>query len=65
MKIVVNSTDVKFEGTTLGDLLQQLDMSSGGFAIAVGDKVIPRATYSTYILQEADEVTVIHATQGG
>lgn len=65
MKVIVNSASVEFEGTTISELLLKLDMASGGFAIAIGDRVVPRATYQTYTLQESDEVTIIRATQGG
>ncbi len=65
MKVIVNSKEIEFEASVLSELLQMLDMPTGGFAVAVGDKVIPRTAYPTYTLQECDQVTIIRATQGG
>ena len=36
-----------------------------GVAIAINGEVVPRATWSTRVLVEADRVLVIRATQGG
>ncbi len=36
-----------------------------GIAVAVNNAVVPRATWSSYVLQPNDKVLVIKATQGG
>ncbi len=36
-----------------------------GMAIAVNQQIIPKSTWNSYALSENDQVTIIHATQGG
>jgi sulfur carrier protein len=36
-----------------------------GMAIAVNQQIIPKSTWDSYALNENDQVTIIHATQGG
>jgi sulfur carrier protein len=36
-----------------------------GVAIAVNQQIIPKSTWESYALNENDQVTIIHATQGG
>ena len=36
-----------------------------GMAIAVNQQIIPKSTWDQYTLNENDQVTIIHATQGG
>lgn len=36
-----------------------------GLAIAVNQHIIPKSAWSSYALHENDQVTIIHATQGG
>jgi sulfur carrier protein len=53
-------------GATLLDLLRELALAERkGVAIAVNDTVVPRATWPTHVLVEADRILVIQATQGG
>ena len=39
--------------------------SRPGIAIAVNQQIIPKSAWSDYVLHENDQVTIIHATQGG
>ena len=53
-------------GTALVDLLRELGLAERkGVAIAINDEVVPRSTWPTRLLAEADHVLVIQATQGG
>jgi len=53
-------------GATLTDLLRELGFAERkGIAVAVNDEVVPRSTWMTRALAEADQVLVIQATQGG
>lgn len=36
-----------------------------GLAIAINDTIIPRSSWATHMLQEADRVTLIRAAAGG
>ena len=67
MRIHVNDqpreTDVD---TSLHDLLRDLGLADEkAVAVAVNGSVVSRATWSTRVLEEADRVLVIRATQGG
>jgi sulfur carrier protein len=39
--------------------------SQQGIAIAVNQQIIPKSAWPDYALHENDQVTIIHATQGG
>ncbi len=67
MKIYVNKAETEVEsGTSVEQLLKQMGYSlEGGFALAIGTKVIRREDWAATILQEQDKVTIIGATCGG
>jgi len=46
-------------------LTQVLSIPVAGLAVAVDQTVIPNTQWSAYILQPADKVMLIRATQGG
>jgi sulfur carrier protein len=53
-------------GISVAALLQFIQLSSDkGIAIAVNSQVIPKTSWPGQILQTADHVTIIRATQGG
>lgn len=67
MEVIINHqrTDLQ-EASSLLHLLQTQALSEKkGIAVAVNNKVIPKANWNTFILKEKDAVTVIRATQGG
>ena len=52
--------------TTLADLMRDLGLADRkGIAVAVNDRVVPRATWPAHVLAEAERILVIRATQGG
>lgn len=67
MKILLNNIHTEItNGISVSELLgvQQIQ-AERGVAIAINNTVIPKATWSEYILKENDKITVIRATQGG
>jgi sulfur carrier protein len=52
---------------TLAHVLQQLEVktSDGGVAVAVNDRVVPRARWESTPVGDGDRVEIIHAVQGG
>ena len=53
-------------GTNLTALLQFIQLpSEKGVAVAINSQVIPRTAWPEHVLQTADKVTIIRATQGG
>lgn len=67
MNIVVNGEKRRTaEGCSLRDALERfgVPVNQGGIAVALNDRVIPRAEWDTP-LNDADRIEVIHAVQGG
>lgn len=54
-------------GTTVADLLGELDLPAGdrGVAVAVDAEVVPRAEWATFALADGATVEVLTAVQGG
>lgn len=67
MEVLVNNKLYAVQpGISIAALLQFIQLpSEKGIAVAVNSQVIPRTTWSRQVLQSADKVTIIRATQGG
>ena len=66
MKVFVNNKETELtQGNTVADLAQQLELPQQGVAIAVQNKMIPRAEWGNKELQEADHLVIIKAACGG
>lgn len=65
MNITVNGESHQFKGKNLSDLIAELNLREGGFAVAVGQNIIPRAKHSDFYIKDNDEITIITATHGG
>ncbi|MGF7232502.1 sulfur carrier protein ThiS [Arachidicoccus sp.] len=46
-------------------LLEQVNLPTGGIAIAINDNIIGQSQWQFYTLAENDKVLMIQATQGG
>lgn len=66
MKISVNNKETEIaNGGTLADLAAQLELPAQGVAIAVNNKMVPRAQWKDTILNENDSLVIIKAACGG
>ena len=66
MKIEINHTSVEVTaGATVADALTAQGMDADGIAVAVDNKVVPRAKWCETVLQENARLTVIRAVCGG
>ncbi|SFD32663.1 sulfur carrier protein ThiS [Chitinophaga sp. CF118] len=67
MEVCVNNKLYAVQpGITIAALLQFIQLSSDkGIAIAINSQVIPKTTWQQQVLQSADNITIIRATQGG
>ncbi|QHS61557.1 sulfur carrier protein ThiS [Chitinophaga agri] len=67
MEVLVNNKLYAVQpGTSIAALLQFIQLpSEKGVAIAINSQVIPKTSWPDQILQTADKVTIIRATQGG
>lgn len=53
------------QSTPLQKILEQLEITVNGIAIAINHNVIPKDTWMTTFLNNNDKVLIIKATQGG
>ena len=66
MKVLVNNKETELtQGNTVADLAQQLELPQQGVAIAVQNRMIPRAEWNEKTLQEGDNLVIIKAACGG
>ena len=67
MLLTVNNQPLTLpQAPNLAGLTGHLGLTSRpGIAIAVNQQIIPKSAWSDYVLHENDQVTIIHATQGG
>ncbi|HEY8297365.1 MAG TPA: sulfur carrier protein ThiS [Candidatus Baltobacteraceae bacterium] len=63
---IVNGESREFaKGTTLGQLLADLQTPSSGVAVAKNDRVVRRSTFAVEPLEDGDRVEIIKAVAGG
>lgn len=66
MTVFVNHKEVQVkEFANLDYLLESLNLSKDGLALAIDNKVIPKNNWGKFELNDNMMVTVIRATQGG
>ncbi|MEL0649801.1 sulfur carrier protein ThiS [Algibacter sp. TI.3.09] len=66
INIKVNNQNHKFKvNSTLDQVLEMLNLSPQGIALAVNQDIITKLLWSTHTLTEGDSVLIITATQGG
>ena len=65
MKISVNKEPVETQSTQLMQLAQELSLPNKGVAVAVNNRMIPRAEWDKFQLTEGMEIIVIKAACGG
>ncbi|MCD1127209.1 sulfur carrier protein ThiS [Jinshanibacter sp. LJY008] len=66
MQIRVNESPVSAEHPiTLSALLQRLNQSPVGMAVAVNQQICPRTLWDSHLLQDGDEVLLFQAIAGG
>ena len=52
-------------GATVADLVTQLDLSAGRFAVEVNQQIVPRSQLADVTLQTGDRVEIIGFVGGG
>ena len=65
MKIRVNNKEVETQARNLQALSQELNFPQTGIALAVNNRMIPRAQWESYLLNENDDLIIIKAVCGG
>lgn len=66
MKILLNGAVRQVsEGTTIAQLLRELEMDQRHVAVEVNLELVPRARHSEHALQESDRLEVVTLVGGG
>ncbi len=66
MTIKVNNKETELaQGNTIADLASQLGLPEKGVAIALNNRMIPRAQWAEQTLQTNDSLVIIKAACGG
>ena len=65
MKLKVNDKEVETGATNLSQFSQEQNLPATGIAVAVNQRMIPRAEWASYALHEDDNILIIKAVCGG
>jgi sulfur carrier protein len=66
MQITVNGKAVDLpDNSTIMNLLEQLDMTTGRLAVELNTEIVPRSQHSSATLKHGDAVEIVHAIGGG
>lgn len=65
LKIKVNNQEVTTEAANIQQLAEQLNLPEKGVALAVNNRVIPRANWAVTALEGGENIVVIKAAFGG
>ena len=66
MQIYINGEPETFEeGSSVADLVAKLDLTDKRIAVEINEELVPRSTFSSHLLQEEDNVEIVHAIGGG
>lgn len=66
MEIIVNGEPfVLPSGSTVADLLEQLDLAGRRIALEINEDIVPRSRYSEHQLAVGDRIEIVHAIGGG
>lgn len=65
MNILVNNTSTQTNAHNVAELVAEQQLPERGVAIAINNKVVPRADWKEKAIAEGDNVTIIKAAFGG
>lgn len=65
MKLKVNDQEVETGVINLSQFSQEQNLPATGIAVAVNQRMVPRAEWDSYALNEGDSILIIKAVCGG
>jgi len=66
MYIKVNNEQQEIsENTSVQQLVEQLNISTNGIAIAINNNVVTKSEWNSRIINNNDDILIIKSTQGG
>jgi sulfur carrier protein len=64
--VSINGTDKQLAADmTVAALLEYLNISRGGVAVAINDTIIVRSAQATHRVNAGDRIEILHAVAGG
>ncbi|GAB3044143.1 sulfur carrier protein ThiS [Acinetobacter apis] len=63
--IILNGTPTDTEHQTLAQLIHALDLTNKRFAVEVNQHIVSKSKLEQYVIQDQDQIEVIHAVGGG
>ena len=64
--VLVNETSIEIEkNTNIYQLLQKVNATIDGIAIAINDKIVSKNSWESQQFKQNDNILIIKATQGG
>ena len=65
MKLTVNGDTLTLDGTTIADLVTQLNLAGRRLAVEVNRDIVPKSQHDDFTLNGGDVVEIVHAIGGG
>jgi sulfur carrier protein len=66
MQLMINGEKRDFDNAAaLADVIENLDVSTDGVAVALNDEVVPQSRWNNTKVNSGDRIEIIHAVQGG
>lgn len=65
MKLKVNDKEVETGATHLSLFIQEQNLPTTGIAVAVNNRMVPRAEWDSFALNDGDSILIIKAVCGG
>lgn len=65
MKVSVNNKERETSSATLAQLVEELALPRQGVAVAVDNRMVPRAEWDDYALSEGLNIVIVKAACGG
>lgn len=65
LRIYINNEEQQTEASCISQLIAEMQLPERGVALAVNNRVVPRASWADTPVNEDDRITVIKAAFGG
>ena len=65
MKLTVNGDILTLNGSTIADLVTQLNLTGRRLAVEVNRDIVPKSQHGDFTLKDGDVVEIVHAIGGG
>ncbi|MGA2690526.1 MAG: sulfur carrier protein ThiS [Candidatus Korobacteraceae bacterium] len=66
MRLIINGKDQTFvESITLAQLVEQLGMKGDRVAVELNREIVPRAQWPETMLNDGDQMEIVHFVGGG